>query len=451
MTKSVCIVDDDAAVRDAMAALVRSLGMEAESFALGRDLLARTSRDVPACIVLDMALPDLTGLELQEQLKRIGVEAPVVFVTGRATIAMSVRALKAGAVEFLTKPVSPDAFVGAIRQATSSSPSPRQEAREYADHFPAIVGRSGALRNLFEHLESVAATESTVLICGETGTGKELVARAIHERSGKVGRFVKINCAAIPSGLLESELLGHERGAFTGAINQRLGRFELAQDGTLFLDEVAEMPLELQPKLLRVLQEREFERVGGSKTLRSNARVLAATNCDLQTMVEQRTFRDDLFYRLNVFPLQVPPLRARREDIPDLARHFMREIARAMGKKVPHVSPTALAALMQHDWPGNIRELQNILERAVILSSDVELELPPFSCLPRAASTSRIEGTDDMAAVSKAHIRSVLQATNWVVAGPYGAAARLGMKRSTLIFRMKKLGIDREAAAPSYR
>ncbi len=451
MTKSVCIVDDDTAVRDAMAALVRSLGMEAETFTFGRDLLARTSRDVPACIVLDMALPDLTGLELQEQLKGTGVEAPVVFVTGRATIPMSVRALKAGAVEFLTKPVDPDAFVAAIRQATSSSLSLRQEARKQADHFPAIVGRSGALRNLFEHLEGVAATESTVLICGETGTGKELVARAIHERSGKVGRFVKINCAAIPSGLLESELLGHERGAFTGAINQRLGRFELAQDGTLFLDEVAEIPIELQPKLLRVLQEREFERVGGSKTLSSNARVLAATNCDLQTMVEQRTFREDLFYRLNVFPLQVPPLRARREDIPDLTHHFVREIARAMGKKVPHISPTGLAALMQHDWPGNIRELQNVLERAIILSSEVELELPPLSCLPRAASTICIEGPDDMAAVSKAHIRSVLQATNWVVAGPYGAAARLGMKRSTLIFRMKKLGIDRETAAPSYR
>jgi transcriptional regulator with GAF, ATPase, and Fis domain len=309
-----------------------------------------------------------------------------------------------------------------------------------------IVGSSRHMRQMLEEIEKVARTDSTVLIQGETGTGKELVARAVHLSSGRArGPFVKLNCAAIPSSLFESELFGHEKGAFTGAVARRVGRFEQAQHGTLFLDEIGEMPQELQPKLLRVLQEREFERLGSTRTLRSDVRVLAATNRDLHGMVEARQFREDLFYRLSVFPIRVPALRERREDIPPLAYHFMRHFARRMQREVSSISPAMLARLEQHDWPGNIRELQNVIERAVILATGncLDTHLPALCrCEPSAPRHQ-----EALEAVSRAHILSVLRSTNWVIAGPNGAAARLGMKRTTLNFRMKKLGIVREACA----
>jgi len=291
----------------------------------------------------------------------------------------------------------------------------------------------------------VASTDSTVLINGETGTGKELIARAVHNCSDrKHGPFIKLNCAAIPAGLLESELMGHEKGAFTGAIARRIGRFELAQDGTLFLDEIGEMATELQPKLLRLLQEREFERVGGTHTIRSNARVIAATNQDLGAMVKTRAFREDLYYRLNVFPVALPPLRERREDIAVLAQHFVRRVAARLKKDVRGISPTALANLTQYGWPGNIRELENVIERAVILADGPTLEVPRLHST--ACPDDKAVQGDDLAAVNKAHILGVLEATRGIVAGPDGAAARLGVKRSTLNYRMKKLGILREPA-----
>jgi formate hydrogenlyase transcriptional activator len=323
--------------------------------------------------------------------------------------------------------------------------------------FDEIVGSSPALRRVLHEVEMVAPTESTVLVCGETGTGKELIARAIHQRSSRAtSPLVTMNCAAVPGGLLESELFGHEKGAFTGAVTRRTGRFELAQDGTLFLDEIGELPSELQPKLLRLLQEREFERIGGNRTLRVNARLVAATNRDLAEMVEARTFREDLYYRLSVFPIQVPALRERKDDIPLLAEAFMRRFARRMNKDVAGISPAALAELQEYDWPGNIRELMNVIERAVILTCDRELvpslgarrvarrALELASPAPAAAATR-----DTLDAVQRAHILSVLHATNWVVAGPQGAAARLGLKRSTLNFRMKRLGIARPSARPA--
>jgi len=324
-----------------------------------------------------------------------------------------------------------------------------------AMHFEDIVGTSGALRRVLHQVETVAPTDATVLIYGETGTGKELIARAIHNLSQRRAHaFVKLNCAAIPTGLLESELFGHERGAFTGAVTQRIGRFELANRGTIFLDEIGEIPLEVQPKLLRVLQEREFERLGSPRTLRTDARLIAATNRDLTAMVEAQTFRADLFYRVNVFPVHVPPLRERPDDIPLLVRYFAQQFARRMHKTIATIPADTMQGLIQYPWPGNIRELQNVIERAVILSPGPVLQVPRTDLTLRATET--VPGQHETRAAARRtpmrnvleeaerqHILRVLEETKWVVAGPHGAAVRLGMKRSTLQFRMQKLGISR--------
>ena len=349
--------------------------------------------------------------------------------------------------------------------------------------FEGIVGQSAGLRQVLDLVETVAPTDSTVLLLGETGTGKELVARAIHERSRRQQRpLVKLNCAAIPSGLLESELFGHERGAFTGALTPKAGRLELADQGTLFLDEVGDIPLELQPKLLRALQEREFERLGSTQTKKVNVRLVAATNCDLNGMIADKKFRSDLYYRLNVFPIRIPPLRERREDIPFLVRHFTEKYARRMDKEIKTISGASLRQLIRWHWPGNIRELENLIERAVILTRGTRLEVSAPEPARRSedlmiTSTSeeqdrvvRILGRlldraimqgDDTVQVptgewtvpveaSRAEARfdeqntiiRILKDTNGRVGGPDGAAARMGLKRTTLITRMKKLGID---------
>jgi formate hydrogenlyase transcriptional activator len=308
--------------------------------------------------------------------------------------------------------------------------------------FEQIIGSSSALEAVLEQVERVAPTDSTVLIQGETGTGKELIARAIHNLSSRCGRaFVKLNCAAIPFDLLESELFGHEKGAFTGAIAQKIGRFELADKGTLFLDEVGDIPPALQPKLLRVLQEQEFERLGSTRTHQVDVRLVAATNRDLVGMVKRNEFRSDLYYRLNVFPVPLPPLRARREDISALVEHFVDIYARRMGKQIDQISPETMAELTSYAWPGNIRELQNFIERSVILSSGSVLQ-PPLSSL-NAADTTESQEAVTLEEAERDHIRKILEQTRWVVSGPNGAAARLGIKRSTLYFRMQKLGISR--------
>ncbi len=319
----------------------------------------------------------------------------------------------------------------------------RDEARSERN-FEEIVGTSAVLRRALRHAETVAPTDATVLICGETGTGKELIARAIHNLSPRrSGAFVKLNCAAIPTGLLESELFGHEKGAFTGAIAQRIGRFELANGGTVFLDEVGEIPLDLQTKLLRVLQEREFERLGSGRTLRTDARLIAATNRDLGALVNEQKFRADLYYRLNVFPIQVPPLHARREDIPLLVRHFVQHYARRMKRNIETIPSATMEALTRYRWPGNIRELQNLIERAVILSLGSVLHVP-LDDLETGAAVGQPQGkAQTLADAERSHIVATLTDTKWVVAGARGAAARLGMNRSTLQFRMKKLGIVR--------
>ncbi|MGD0443334.1 MAG: sigma 54-interacting transcriptional regulator [Edaphobacter sp.] len=311
-------------------------------------------------------------------------------------------------------------------------------------NFEEIIGNSSILRKVLRQVEAVAPTNSTVLIYGETGTGKELIARAVHNLSERrANAFVKLNCAAIPTGLLESELFGHERGSFTGAIAQRIGRFELASPGTIFLDEVGEIPLDLQPKLLRVLQEREFERLGSSRTLRTDARLIAATNRDLGAMVAEQTFRSDLYYRLNVFPIRVPPLRERAEDIPFLVRHFAQHFARNMKKHIESIASDTMSALLCYPWPGNIREMQNVIERAVILSRGSVLHVPLVDLKQRMGEVPEANGLATLEEVERKHILAVLEQTNWVFAGPNGAAARLGLKRPTLQFRMQKLGITR--------
>ncbi len=308
--------------------------------------------------------------------------------------------------------------------------------------FEQIIGSSPALESVLEQVERVAPTDSTVLVQGETGTGKELIARAIHNLSSRCGRpFIKLNCAAIPFDLLESELFGHERGAFTGAIAQKIGRFELADKGTLFLDEVGDIPPGLQPKLLRVLQEQEFERLGSARTHQVDVRLVAATNRNLVDMVKRNEFRSDLYYRLNVFPIPLPPLRGRREDIPALVKHFVEIYARRMDKEIEHIPPEAMSALITYQWPGNIRELQNFIERSVILTSGNVLQ-PPLASLKSAAEAESL-GAITLEDAERDHIRKTLEQTRWVVAGPNGAAARLGIKRSTLYFRMQKLGISR--------
>jgi len=316
-----------------------------------------------------------------------------------------------------------------------------------SNEFEGIVGSSQALRAVLDQVRTVAPTGATVLIEGETGTGKELIARAIHLESERGHRpFVKVNCAAIPMELLESEIFGHERGAFTGAVAQRIGRFEAANGGTLFLDEIGDMPPLLQAKLLRALQEQEFERVGGNRTIRVDVRIVAATNQDLKVMVDENRFRADLYYRLAVFPLNVPPLRERREDIPLLVRYFVQKHARRMGRNIESIATHALDALMNYDWPGNIRELQNIIERSVVLSTGPELHVAVPEVDGKSAPPVTLYGraTDVSAMSERARILRVLKEAGGRVGGADGAAARLGLKRTTLQSRMRKYNIARQ-------
>ena len=331
-----------------------------------------------------------------------------------------------------------------------------------------LIGASPKFRALLDEVNLVAPVDSTVLLQGETGTGKELIARAIHEASARRGnRLVALNCAAVPATLLENELFGSERGAFTGAVAQTIGRLQAADRGTLFLDEIGELPLELQPKLLRALQEKQFERLGGSRTIQVNVRVIAATNQDLRRMVSERKFRPDLYYRLNVFPITLPPLRERRDDIPLLVEHFVDVFARQQGKTIDTIPEEVMAALARHDWPGNVRELQNVIERGVVMTAGRALSRHTTRCLERANSHLRcVSSLSDppalqpvrirtLADVQRALIHAALHETNGLIGGPRGAAAQLGVPRTTLIGKMQKLGISpgaiRYRSAPSRR
>ena len=320
-------------------------------------------------------------------------------------------------------------------------PRGRKEDREELSVAETIVGWRGSLRGILSQLQAVAPTNTTVLLAGESGTGKEVIARAIHELSPRRGRnLVKVNCAAIPAGLLETEMFGHERGAFTGAINSRVGRFALADHGTLFLDEIGDMALELQPKMLRVLQEREFEAVGSTRTTQVDVRVLAATNRDLREMVRDREFREDLYYRLNAFPIVLPPLRERKADIPEFVQYFVQEFASSMDKTIEVIPEETMRMLVEHAWPGNIRELQNYVERGVILANNGVFDPPP----PERCEQEPPEIANPTLEDKVRHeILAACQRANWKLGGPRGAAARLGLKRNTLFYKMKRLGIRR--------
>jgi len=444
----VSVVDDDEVVCAAIGNLVRSAGFQAETFVSARQFLQHQDRVASGCLILDVQMPGLSGLDLQEELARSDARIPIIFITGHGDIPTSVRAMKAGAIEFLTKPFRDEDLLEAVEQALAR----RRQLAPGAPRFADIIGESAALRQVLDSVAAAAPTDCTVLICGETGTGKELIARAVHAMSPRAAApFVKLNCAAIPATLMESELFGHERGAFTGAVAQRIGRFELAQGGTIFLDEIGELPLELQPKLLRVLQEREFERLGGTRTLKTDARLVAATNVNLAERAADGEFRPDLFYRLNVFPVTLPPLRARREDIPQLVRHFVEKHATRMRKPIDGIAPAAMQVLVEHSWPGNVRELEHFIERSVILSRGTELE-PPLAelagpsggpvVIARGGGGTPLTRRD----AEREHILRTLIETDWVIGGPTGAAARLGMKRTTLQSLVKRLGLERPAA-----
>jgi formate hydrogenlyase transcriptional activator len=354
---------------------------------------------------------------------------------------MTVRAVKAGAANFLTKPVDDEALLNAIRNCFDFCVGEEVRSDQNVGN---MIGESSALQDVLRDIQVVAPTDSAVLIEGETGTGKELVARAIHELSSRGKRsFVTVNCAAIPATLLESELFGHEKGAFTGASAQKVGRFELAHQGTLFLDEVGEIPLELQPKLLRALQQQDFERVGGSRTTHVDVRIIAATNRNLRKMVNEGRFRGDLYYRLHVFPVMVPPLRERREDIPLLVRSFTQRYARKMNRTIEDIPSVALEALTRYNWPGNIRELQNLVERSVILSPGPVLHIAVPDAVPDSGSLRWAHQVGRDENPERERILEALRHSGGHVSGAGGAAARLGLRRTTLQSRMKKMGISR--------
>jgi len=357
----VCVVDDDASVREAVGSLLRSEGLKVETFGSAREFLASPRRDPPSCLVLDVELPGLSGLDLQQELLKGNAQIPIIFLTGHGDIPMSVRAIKSGALDFLTKPVDADHLLGAIAKGIAQDHGALQSG--------GVVGTSQSWRDVLGQAAKVAPAETTVLLSGESGTGKEVVAHLIHRGSRRAeGPFVALNCAALPEALLESELFGYEKGAFTGAVAARAGRLEQAAGGTLFLDEVGEMSPAVQAKFLRVLQEREFQRLGGTRMLKADVRVVAATNRDLQVAMTRGAFREDLYYRLHVFAIHLPPLRDRPEDILPLLEHFVQELGPVvLGRPAAGISREAREHFLAYAWPGNVRELRNAVERALIL------------------------------------------------------------------------------------
>jgi DNA-binding NtrC family response regulator len=462
----VCVIDDEPSIRESLSNLLRSAGLKVQAFASAQEFLTSWPREAPSCLVLDVQLPGISGLDLQQELGNGDAQIPIIFMTGYGDIPMSVRAMKAGAVEFLTKPFRDEDLLSAVDQAikrgreieevknkpTQKQPYPEVEPRSEIS-FPEIVGKSAALRQVLQQVEMVAPSDSTVLVLGETGTGKELIAYAVHQRSRRRDKpLIRVNCTSIPKELFESEFFGHAKGAFTGAIKDRAGRFETAAGGTLFLDEVGEIPLELQSKLLRVLQEKSYERVGEEKTRHADVRIVAATNRDLKKEVAAGRFREDLYYRLNVFPLRVAALRERKEDIPLLTTHFVELLAEELGCPKPRLTRAGIEMLQGYDWPGNIRELRNVIERAVIFARggaldfdvpETNIDLTSFG--PRDVDQAEPEylTESEMRHRERENLFAVLQKASWKIKGVDGAAELLGVKPNTLFARIEKMGLKR--------
>jgi DNA-binding NtrC family response regulator len=453
---TVLIVDDEPLNVDLLEQELGAAGYRTLSASSGVEAVALAARAQPDLVLLDVMMPGIDGYEACRRLKagEATRAIPVIVLTSLRETFEKVRAFREGAVDYVTKPFETEELLARVgthialrreieahRRSKATIQALVEEARSDAD---ALIGPSPALERVREQIAQVAPTDSTVLVLGETGTGKELVARAIHEKSPRRERpLVKINCAALPRELVESELFGHERGAFTGAVQQRRGRFELADGGTLFLDEVGELPPEAQAKLLRVLQEREFERIGGGRSLRVDVRVLAATNRDLRAEVGAGRFRADLYFRIDVFPIVLPPLRARRDDVPPLLRHFAARTARRLGRAIDGISPAFVERARAYDWPGNIRELENVVERALIMWRGGPLDASELLALPADAAPAAPTGGGTLEELERAHIRRVLEEARWRIEGDDGAARKLGLNPSTLRGRMRRLGLRR--------
>jgi DNA-binding NtrC family response regulator len=460
----VLIVDDEPLNVDLLEQELSAEGFRTVAAENGEDALRLAAAARPDLILLDVMMKGIDGYETCRRLKAADPTRtiPVIFLTALSDTFDKVRGFRAGGVDYLTKPFETEELLARVRTHIALRREIEAHRRAKAtinllvdeirqDH-PSMVGDCAAVRKLKQLIAQVGPADSTVLIQGETGTGKELVARAIHEASARRDKpLIKVNCAALPTGLVESELFGHEKGAFTGAVQQRRGRFELADGGTLFLDEIGEMPLEAQAKLLRVLQEREVERVGGSRPIKVDVRVIAATNRQLEQQIDAGRFRSDLFYRLNVFPLTIPPLRERRDDIPMLIAHFATRMARRLGRDDAKLPAGFVDHAKAYDWPGNIRELENLVERALVLADGHSGDLKDFFGMApvepvRAATASGLPAvTGTLEDVERAHILRTLEATRWQIEGESGAAFRLGINPSTLRGRMRKLGVRKPA------
>src|SRR6266404_7669456 len=449
----VCIIEDDLSVREGLEGLLKSATINVDTFGSAKEFLAGANQRAPGCLLLDVELPGLSGMELQTELVKRGINLPIIFLTGHGNIELCVRAMKAGASEFFAKPFDPESLLLAVQRVLAENEVRQQGAATHTTRS-GIVGNSSALREVLRQIDLVSGTDATVLITGESGTGKELVARAIHEASLRSARsLLTVNCGAIPETLFESEFFGHVKGAFTGAQREKPGRFELANEGTLFLDEISEIPLGMQSKLLRVLQEREVERLGDTRLRKLNVRIIAATNRNLDQEMAAGRFRSDLYYRLGVFIIDIPPLRERREDVPLLAEYFLRHSAERLKRPVPELTETSVNTLLRYDWPGNIRELQNAIERAIILSGGGPLEFSqvlggarttlerPISEEPSTLLLTR----DELRMRERESIIAALDLTGGKVSGSDGAAALLGMKRTTLNSRILALGLRAKA------
>jgi DNA-binding NtrC family response regulator len=485
----VCVVDDELPIRESLTSLLRSAGLKVQTFSSAQGFLTGAPLEALGCLVLDVQLPGISGLDLQQELATKDIRIPIIFLTGHGDIPMSVQAVKAGALEFLTKPFDNEYLLETVRSAIARNKknewSPGRMAQECfeectgtngalramvnqpeivssahlnesgkpAASFGEIIGQSRAWRQIIRQIEMVAPTDATVLVMGETGTGKELIARELHRLSRRKDHpLVRVNCACIPKELYESEFFGHAKGAFTSAVRDRVGRFEAAAGGTLFLDEIGEIPLELQSKLLRVLQEKSYERVGEERTRRADVRIVAATNRDPTKEVAAGRFREDLYYRLNVFPIKVTPLRNRKEDIPLLAPHFIETAVRELGCPRPRLTLAGIETLLSYDWPGNVRELRNVIERAAIFAHGgaLEFDLPvtgidPTSLRSQAGDDVELEYVTDaeMRRRDRDNLFIVLRKTRWKIKGVDGAAELLGIKPTTLISRMEKMGLKR--------
>jgi two-component system, NtrC family, response regulator AtoC len=445
----VLVVDDEEIVRESLSGWLRKDGHDAVAAADGRAALDALRGERWDVVLVDLKMPGMDGLQLLEEARREGAAAVFVMMTAYATVDTAVSAMKLGAYDYLVKPFDPEELSALVRRIASQralaqeNESLRRALKlEYGFHD--LVSKTGAMQRVFELARAAARSSSTILVLGESGSGKEVLARAIHAESPRAGApFVAVSCAALTETLLESELFGHEKGAFTGAVARRKGKFELAQGGTLFLDEVGDVSPKLQLDLLRVLEERRFQRVGGTETLEADARVVAATNRDLQKAVAEGSFREDLFYRLNVIPITLPPLRERREDIPFLVQHFVERLAKELQRPLSGVSSEAMSALLSYGWPGNVRELRNVLERGAVVAHGNEIRLADLGlAIPEAGRAVPIGDPLSLEEVEKRHVAGVLR---WAGGNVTQAARVLGIDRMTLYNKIKRYGLRRSS------